>query len=326
MSSDLKQDAVKGPPLAPAGRLGPGGLPEPLGRFCVLAAVLALVFCMPLWNLARLSFKSEMYSHVLLIPLITGYLIWIDRQSVPFGSARPSRWAWIPFLLGGATLAAYWILAARGWQPTRINHLSITIFSFVCFIVGAGFLVLGDRVMKAVAFPFGFLIFMVPFPSVVEYAIEVFFQYTSAEAANVMLHLSYTPVVRDGLIFQLPGITIQVAKECSGIRSSLVLFITSLLAGHLFLRSPWRRTILTLAVIPLGIVRNGFRIWSIAMLCVHVDPGMIESFVHRKGGPIFFLLSLVPFFLFMLYLRKSEVTAAQASAPGRKIEDAGKMS
>mgnify|MGYP003908365983 CR=1 FL=1 len=36
---------------------------------------------------------------------------------------------------------------------------------------------------------------------------------------------------RDGLVFKLPGIEMQVAQECSGIRSSLVLFITGLVAG-----------------------------------------------------------------------------------------------
>ena len=324
MNSDPTQDPAKVAPLALAGKPELGRLPEPLGRFLILAGVLALVFCKPLWELARYSFKSEMYSHVLLIPLITAYLIWIDRQRIPLGSARPSRAAVIPLLLGALTLAVYGILAAHGWRPLPIDHLSLTLFSLLCFVVGGGLLVLGGPTMKAVAFPVGFLIFMVPFPSVVEHALEVASQHASAEAANAMLHLSYTPVMRDGLVFHLPGITIQVAEECSGIRSSLVLFITSLLAGHLFLRSPWRKTILTLAVIPLGIARNGFRIWTISLLCVHVDPGMIDSVIHRKGGPLFFLLSLAPFFFFMLYLRKSEVAADKASVQRRTIDNAGK--
>ena len=86
----------------------------------------------------------------------------------------------------------------------------------------------------------------------------------------------------------------------------LGLFITSLLAGHLFLRSPWKKTALALAVVPLAILRNGFRIFTIGMLCVHVDPAMIKSPVHTRGGPLFFVLSLAPFFLFLWWLRKSE--------------------
>jgi exosortase/archaeosortase family protein len=97
-----------------------------------------------------------------------------------------------------------------------------------------------------------------------------------------------------------------VASECSGIHSTLVLLITSLMAGYLFLHSPWKRTWLVLAMVPLALLRNGFRIFVIGQLCVHIGPEMINSPIHRRGGPLFFVLSLIPFFLFLIYLRKSE--------------------
>jgi exosortase/archaeosortase family protein len=85
-----------------------------------------------------------------------------------------------------------------------------------------------------------------------------------------------------------------------------VLFITSLVASHLFLKSPWRRIILVAFVIPLGIVRNAFRILVIGLLCVHIGPHMIDSMIHHQGGPVFFVLSLVPLTLFMAWLRRPE--------------------
>jgi exosortase/archaeosortase family protein len=99
---------------------------------------------------------------------------------------------------------------------------------------------------------------------------------------------------------------LEVARECSGIRSTWVLFITSLVASHMFLKSPWRRFVLVAFVIPLGVLRNGFRILVIALLCVHVGPHMVDSFVHHQGGPIFFVLSLVPLFLLMAWLRRRD--------------------
>ncbi len=104
----------------------------------------------------------------------------------------------------------------------------------------------------------------------------------------------------------LPGIVLEVAQECSGIHSSWILFITSLVASHLFLNSPWRRLILVAFVIPLAIVRNSVRILTIGLLCVHVGPHMIDSWIHRQGGPVFFALSLVPLFLLLLWLRRGE--------------------
>jgi exosortase/archaeosortase family protein len=118
----------------------------------------------------------------------------------------------------------------------------------------------------------------------------------------------------------LPGITIRVGQECSGIHSSLVLFLTSLIAGHLFLASPWNKTWLALLVLPLGIARNALRILTISLLCVHVDASMIRSPIHVRGGPVFFALSLIPFFAALWWLRRSERLEVQGSRLSRSIE------
>jgi exosortase/archaeosortase family protein len=73
------------------------------------------------------------------------------------------------------------------------------------------------------------------------------------------------------------------------------------------LKSPWRRVALVAAVIPLGIIRNGFRVWVIGTLCIRFGPGMIHSIIHRRGGPAFFVLSLIPLFLLLWWLRRDEI-------------------
>ncbi len=309
---------------------------RPFARFAWFAAVLCLCFCLPLFGLVRFALHSSLYSHVLLIPFITLYLIWIRR-----GELLPHSGAGVPpalhplphslspsprlsvsqspaltLALGAILLACYWGARWRGWQPALVDYLSLTILSFLLLLLAGGVFFLGRKWIKAAAFPVAMLFFMVPFPTFVRNGIEVFFQHTSADAAWALLSLSGTPFFREGLAFHLPGIDFQVAEECSGIRSSLVLFITGLLAGYLFLRSPWKRAVLALVVIPLGIVRNGFRIFTIGMLCAHVSPEMIHSPIHHRGGPIFFLLSLIPFFLILFFLRKSE--------RNRQIHESGK--
>ncbi len=137
--------------------------------------------------------------------------------------------------------------------------------------------------MRALWFPFAFLIFLVPLPDELVYWLETASKLASADAANLFFNISGTPLVRDGTVFQLPGIVIEVAQECSGIRSSLVLFITSLLVAHLFLKSPWRRIALVAFVIPLGILRNGFRILVIGLLCVHYGPADDPQRHSQKG-------------------------------------------
>jgi exosortase/archaeosortase family protein len=123
--------------------------------------------------------------------------------------------------------------------------------------------------------------------------------------------------------FELPHvISITVAQECSGIRSTWVLIITSLLASYLFLRSPWRRALLVAIVVPLGVARNAFRILVLALLCVHEGPHMIDSPLHHRGGPIFFALSLVPLFALLWCLRRGEWKWEQREAAGEGAEEA----
>jgi exosortase len=128
----------------------------------------------------------------------------------------------------------------------------------------------------------------------------------SAEAAALYFNVAGTPLVRHGTVFELPGIVLQVAQECSGIRSSWVLFITGLLASHVFLRTGWRRVVLVAFVIPLGILRNGFRILVIGLLCVNIGPQMIDSTIHHQGGPLFFALSLLPLSLLLWWFHRQE--------------------
>jgi exosortase C (VPDSG-CTERM-specific) len=216
------------------------------------------------------------------------------------------RAALVVLTIGAGILITYWTLVAQGWQANRNDKLALMMSAFFAFLLGGGFLFFGARVMRAITFPAVMVLFMAPLPTFLASWITSFLQHTSAEAGYAMLNLVGEPILRRGLVFQLSGITIEVAEECSGIHSSLVLFITSLLAGYLFLRTPWKRAVLTLVVIPLAILRNGFRIFTIAMLCVHVGPAMIDSPIHRRGGPIFFALSLVPFVALLVAMRRSE--------------------
>jgi exosortase C (VPDSG-CTERM-specific) len=178
--------------------------------------------------------------------------------------------------------------------------------SFVCLLMAGGFFFLGRQWMAVVAFPVAFLFFFVPMPDAIADALETASQVASAEAASFFFSLSGVPFIHEGTVFQLPNITIRVAQECSGIRSSWILLITSLLASYLFLRTPWRRAVLVVFIIPLGVLRNGFRILVIGLLCVHYGPGMIHSIIHRRGGPFFFALSLLPLFLLLWWLRSGE--------------------
>ena len=291
--------------------------------FAILLVVLVGVYALPLYRLVRYSLENDLWSHVLLVPWISLYLVWLRKSQLPPAAPSFSFYAAVPLLGGVAAAVSLSAMKFNGTGLTPANSISITILSFVLFLMAIAAWVSGPVRTRALAFPLAFLIFMVPFPTFITHAVEVFFQHASADAASLLLAISQTPVLRDGLFFKLPGITVEVAEECSGIRSTLVLFITSLVGAYLFFQSRTHRALLASAVIPIAIIRNGLRIFTIAMLCVHVSPEMIHSWIHRRGGPFFFLLSLIPFFALLLFLYRRE---RKARKPERAASPSGAAS
>jgi exosortase C (VPDSG-CTERM-specific) len=276
-----------------------------LGAAC-FAVVLAAVFGHSLLTLIKYAASSQLHSYILLIPFVSAYLLYIRRDQLPKKYSVDLPLAIVSLAIGlGILIFTYWLDFA-GRAPGINDRLTSLTISFLCCLTAGGFFFLGRTWMRAAAFPLAYLSFMIPMPDTMAEALEQASSTASAEMANLLFHLSGMPFLRAGQIFQLPNITLEVGRECSGIRSSVVLFITSILAANLFLKTTWRRFVLVAIVIPLGILRNGFRIFVIGLLCVHVGPQMIHSLIHRRGGPLFFVISLVPLLLVLWLLRKGD--------------------
>jgi exosortase C (VPDSG-CTERM-specific) len=267
-----------------------------------------------LWVLVNYAAGSDLYSYILLVPFVSAYLLYIRRDRLPKNYSTDFRPAIVSLVAAGSIfIFSYWSNVGDG-APADHNRLALLTLSFLCCLGAGGFFFFGRDWMRSAAFPLAYLIFMVPMPDSTRDALELASKSASAEVANLLFHLSGTPFIRDGAVFQLPNITIEVAQECSGIRSSLVLLMTSILAANLFLKTSWRRIALVAFVIPLGILRNGFRILVIGLLCANIGPQMIHSPIHTRGGPVFFVLSLIPFLLVLWWLHKGETRARSSEA------------
>lgn len=282
---------------------------QPFKRFVWTVAALALCFAVPLVRLARFAVQEDLYSHIFLIPVISGYLVWSRRQQLEADS-EPLR-SWAAWLLAGGfvVVVGYGIAVGSLVALSEADSLALTTLAFLLFFYGLCCWFWGRNTLQPIVFPLAFLVFVVPFPTLVRDGVDAFFQHASAPTAGAMLTLTGTSFVRDGLRFRLEGMMdfpIDVAPECSGIHSSMVLFLASLLAGHLFLHTRWKQALLVLVVIPLSILRNGFRIFVLLRLCVHFGPRMLDTSLHHQGGPLFFAAALVPFFLLLVVLRKSD--------------------
>lgn len=260
-------------------------------------------FYSPLKDLLMSSLDNQLYSHIALVPLVSGYFLYHQRKNI-FSEKQYS------FKLGGILVAISLLLyiTGKGAKDT-LNHndyLSLMTFSALVCWTGGFTLFYGGRALRNAAFPLGFLVFMVPVPSPVMERIIVYLQNGSAGVANVLFALTGVPYLRDGFTFHLPSLSVEVAEQCSGIRSTLALFITSVLAGHIFLRSGWKKALLGISIFPITIFKNGLRIVTLTLLGAYVDPRILSGSLHRKGGIPFFILALACFMPIVWYLRKTE--------------------
>ena len=269
------------------------------------------VLASPVSTLFEFSFSHDLYSHLILIPFVSIYLALYPTapriDKVDKGGMRESKlYCLIPLGLGFAGIYFYWIKKDVWIDNGFENLLSVIAFTWVMFLWTGALYFFSLSSLKEKRFSLLFLLFLIPFPLPIHDAVVHFFQHTSAETAYRLIDISGIPIYREGTEFTLPRIKLEVAPQCSGIRASLVLFIVSWVASYLFLQTRWKQVLLIAFIIPLAIARNAFRIFTIALLCFQKGPHMINSWVHHSGGPVFFGLSLIPFFGLLVLLWKTE--------------------
>ena len=264
----------------------------------------SLAICWPAISaLTVFSFHHEFSSHVLLIPVLSLYLLYIERRVV-FREVHSSLALGAALILTGAAL--YWWAMVHSSLQSPGEFLPGSTLAMVVIWMGGFLACYGYRAWWAAAFPLFFLLLMVPLPEPVLARTISLLQAGSTSLSFSLFKLVGTPVFRQGFLLSVPGQTIEVAKECSGIRSSIALFITCLLAAHLFLRTPWKILLFVVLVFPVSIVKNAIRIVTLTLLSIYVDPGFLRGSLHHDGGFVFFLLALAILFPVLLLLQKSE--------------------
>jgi exosortase len=197
-----------------------------------------------------LALQNDAYTHILLILAICIALIvseWRSRRAQPEPNVR-----------AGLALLALVVLIrfiGHGWLGSVVLppevQVSLGMLAGVSWWIGAFVCCFGTRVFRLFAFSLCFLLWLVLLPEFSVNHIVSLLQQGSADAANRLFIIAGIPVTRDGLRVSVPGLTVEVATECSSIRSSLMLLVTSTVPAHLLLRSAWGKGLVIVAAIPL---------------------------------------------------------------------------
>jgi exosortase len=288
--------------LTPATGLGtsPG---RTHASFAAFILVSGLAFYSTLAGLVQYSLHNSSSSHIVLIPFVSFFLLYLERATI-FANTSPNRGLGIG--LAGAGLMLF-VVASRGPIPQEGNwSLSAQVISLLLIWVAGFIFFYGSAAFRAGSFALLFLLLMVPLPDPILNWIVRGLQEGSTQIAYLIFQATGTPVLRHGFQLSLPTVTIEVAEECSSIRSSMALFVTILLAGHLYLRTGWKKLVLVVLVFPLSLLKNGIRIATLTLLSIYVDPSFLTGKLHSRGGFVFFALALLILLPLFWWMEKSD--------------------
>jgi exosortase len=278
-------------------------LPDRNVAFILFAILSLILFWSSLGTLVKLTLQDDRYSHILPIPLIAASLVFLERKKI-FASRRYCPSLGLPLLCIGLVLFG---LAQSGFSSLNQNdRLSLVVLSMVLVWIAGFVLCYGTRSFRAGLFEWLFLLLMIPIPTVVLDKAVLALQEGSAITTYALFKVLGVPILWQHFRFSLPGVEIEIAKECSGIRSSLALFIASILAGHMFLQSNWTKSLFSLLSVPIIVFKNAVRIVTISWLGVYVDSGFLHGRLHRYGGLPFSIISLAMMLAALFALQKRE--------------------
>ncbi len=273
----------------------------------------SLLFTNTLVAFVRMSFSNDDASYLILIPLISAWVLFVERHKI---------FAYLCYdkVFGGTFLVLAGCVALASRLEGGASQLSGYVVSLVLFWVAGFALLFGKAASKKGYFPLLFLFLMVPLPNYLLDHITYLLQLGSAWITGAFFDLLGVPALRDGLVFHLARVNIEVAKECSGIRSSMVLLILALVVVHFCLRSSWKKVLFLACGLLMMILKNGIRIATLTLLAIYVDPGFLYGRLHHQGGIVFFLLGMLLLAPLLWLLQRGEKALPAKDSPSETLE------
>jgi len=227
---------------------------------------------------------DENMGHAFFVPLVAGYIVWLDRERIMAAPVR-AYWPALALVLWGFCQMIFGFLGADFFLART---------AFLITIVGVIWTLTGAAVLRALAFPLLLLLFMIRIPLFIYQQITFPLQLLASDVAARGLEILGIPVLRDGNVLNLASRQLEVVEACSGIRSLLSLTFLSVAYGRLFEKRLWVKIALFLSTVPIAIACNAFRVTLTGVLTQY-DPDLAEGAYHSFEGWVIFLVELVVF-------------------------------
>jgi exosortase len=237
-------------------------------------------------HLVRDWWNDPNFSHGFLVPVFAIFLVWQDRKRLGELPVRPT-WLGLVVMAGAMMQLTVGIMGAE---------LFLSRSSLIALLAGMVLFFLGWKHFRALLFPLLFLFLMVPIPAILFNEITIPLQFLASNMAGGLVEWMGVPVLRQGNIIQLPGMTLEVAEACSGIRSLMSLTTVAVIYAYFLESKLLPRLLLSVSAIPIAVIANGLRVTGTALLAFYWDKEAAEGFFHDFSGWLIFVLSLLMLF------------------------------
>lgn len=249
-------------------------------------AIVGVLFWDAIANLWKRWGQQQELSHSYFIPLISLYLVWINRETIRKSIGAPS--------FVGVLIIVAGLLSLLLGQLTSIflfQHLGL-----VVVIAGLVATFGGLSLLRTTAAPVGFLFFAVPPPYWVITVLSWKFQQISSVIGVAMIELMGIPVHLSGNIIDLGDYKLQVAEACSGLRYLFPFLSLGVMAAYMYRGKWWQRAIIIASTIPITIAMNSFRIAATGAMVQAYGVEQAEGALHFFEGWVVFMFCLAALF------------------------------
>ena len=299
-------DPSRGGDCAPA----PSGMVlPPIASLALLGLVLGLlgILYWPFIQACVAAWRSESsyYSHGFLVPVIAGWLLWVQRGQLAAVAPRPSNWG---FALVFASLAFH-VFANYVYMQTGVG------LAVVLMLMGLVVIFYGRPMLRRTAFPIAFLLFAVPMSPIFTEPISFPLRLISTRLAVSMLHVVGVPCRAAGTLMQFPGFVLVVPNACSGMQSLLALLAALTMFVYVVRGVWWKKAILLVAIPPLVVFANGVRLGLTGLAAGALSQRAAEGTVHELTGILVFVIALVALLFIAKNLLGLNTLAIDAEAP-----------
>jgi exosortase len=252
----------------------------------ILVGLILMLYASVIKDMVAQWWTDADYGHGFFVPLFSSYILWRERERWTKTEIKPSNFGFV-VMLGAVALLLLGSLGAE---------LFTSRFSLLILLAGMILFLASWKMLRAVSFPLGYLIWMIPMPVIIYNQITFPLQLIASRLATAWLELAQVPVLRDGNILIMSNYSLEVVEACSGIRSLMTLMALAVAYGYLVSPRHWVRYVLAAFMVPIAIVTNAIRIMGAGILAHRFGPAAAEGFLHEFSGWAIFLVALVLMF------------------------------